>query len=164
MSYDDLIKAFGEKLGGGIELKPDETGTVMLDVDGMPLSILGLEDIGLVVLSGIIGEPPPADGKERLYEAILKANYNFMGTSGATMSINPDSGEVSLCKALPLDLTDGDKFFAETEGFLNVLESWRKIVSDFRGSIDEPAHKAEDAGGTGAAADFGGFGNGFMQV
>lgn len=159
MSYDDLIKVFGEKLGGGIELAPDKSGMVMLDVDGMPLTILGLEDIGLVVLSGVIGEPPPEDGKERLYEAILKANYNFQGNSGATLSINPDNGEISLCKALPLELTDGDRFFAEAEEFLNVLESWRTIVNDFRGSVNEPQTPNGEL-----PASLGGLGGGFMQV
>jgi len=160
MTYEELLKGFGEKLGGGVDLKPDTAGAVGLDIDGMPLTILGLEEIGQVVLSGVIGEPPPADRMERLYKAMLEANHNFTGTFGATLSINPDDGKVSLCKALPLALTDGDSFFAEVEHFVNTLETWSKLVADFRGAelgegaADAPADEVTPPGGFG----------GFMQV
>lgn len=166
MVYIELVRAFAKKLGDGVKLEPDESGAVMLDVDGMSLTIMGLEDVGLVVLSGVIGVPPPEERKERLYEAVLKANYNFSGTAGATMSINPDTDELTLCKALPLNLVDGETFFAETESFLNVLESWRKIVSNFRGHVDEPSltDGKEAAVPVGLDGLGGGFGSGFMQV
>jgi len=163
MTYDELLKAFGAKMGEGVELKPDDAGTVALDVDGMAVTILGLEELGLVVLSGVVGEPPPADRMERLYKAMLVANHNFAGTFGATLSINPDDGKVSLCKALPLALADGDSFFTDVERFINTLETWVKLVADFRGAdlggdaAGAPADAAMPPGG------FGGMG-GFMQV
>lgn len=154
MSYEELIKAFAEKLGGAVDLSPDADGTVMLDVDGLELTIMGMEEIGQVALIGIIGVPPPEEKMERLYRAMLEANHNFAGTSGATLSINPDTGKVSLCKILPLALADGDGFFKEIERFVNTLETWHKLVEDFRGVVDEPA----------AAPSEMTFGGGFMQV
>jgi len=143
MTYGELLAAFGEKLGGGVELTPDDAGAVVLDVDEMQLTILGLEDVGQVVLTGVVGEPPPEDRIENLYRAILEANHNFGGTFGATLSINPDDGNVSLCKALPLALADGDSFFADVEHFINVLETWKKLVEDFRGAeMEDPDHAA----------------------
>jgi len=82
MSYEELIKAFAEKLGGAVDLSPDADGTVMLDVDGLELTIMGMEEIGQVALIGIIGVPPPEEKMERLYRAMLEANHNFAGTSG----------------------------------------------------------------------------------
>jgi len=155
MTYDELLKTFGEKLGGSVELTPDESGAVVLDIDEMQLTILGLEDVGQVVLTGVIGEPPPEDRMEKLYRAMLEANHNFAGTFGATLSINPDDGKVSLCKAIPLAIADGDTFFADVEHFVNVLETWCKLVADFRGATDE-SEKTE-------AAPMDGLG-GFMQV
>lgn len=155
MTYDELLKAFGEKLGGGVKLTPDASGAVVLDVDEMQVTILGLEEVGQVVLSGVVGEPPPEEKMERLYRAILEANHNFSGTFGATLSINPEDGNVSLCRSLPLAVTDGDSFFAAAENFINTLETWRRLVSDFRAAADEP-DKAE-------MPPVDGFG-GFMQV
>lgn len=156
MNNQELLKGFGEKLGGKVELKPDDAGAVMLDVDGMTLTIFGLEEIGQVVLSGVIGEPPPEDRMEMLYRAMLVANHNFTGTFGATLSINPDDGKVSLCKALPLALADAEGFFAEVEHFVDTLETWCKLVADFRATPDAPEPEPETAplGGPG----------GFMQV
>jgi len=154
MIFEDILKVFGEKIGS--ELVPDASDTVMLDVDDMPLSIIGLKELGLVVLSGVVGEPPPEDRMERLYRAMLEANHNFAGTAGATLSIDADSGNVTLCRALPLDTTDGETFFAEVERFVNTLEVWRKLVSDYRASADEPPSEAGDGpvGGFGGRDEF----------
>jgi len=111
---------------------------VSLDVDEMQLTILGLEETGLVVLTGQVGEPPPEERIERLYRALLEANHNFAGTFGATLSIDPVSGVISLCRAIPLALADGDSFFSDVEHFVNVLETWKRLVEDFRAAADEP--------------------------
>lgn len=137
MQYDELLKAFSAKLGG-MELKPDDSACVVLDVDGMPLTIMGLDELRHVALTGVIGEPPPAEKMERLYRALLIANHNFAGTNGATISINPETGKVSLCRLISLELTDADAFFADVEQFVNTLETWRKLVNDFRGAELEP--------------------------
>ena len=134
MTFNELLNDLGERLGGQIDLTPDESNTVNLNIDAMSVAILGLEEIDGVVLTGVVGEPPPADKMENLYRAILMANHNFAGTNGATFSINPETKEVSICRMLPLSMTDGEKFFAEMEKFINTMELWKKIISDFRGA------------------------------
>jgi len=163
MEYRELIDQFAEKLGGDVEITPDEDGTVMLEVDGMPLTIMGMEEVGQAALVGVVGEPPPADKMERLYKAILEANHNFAGTGGATFSINPDTGDVSLCRLIPLALADADGFFTETERFVNTLETWRKIVEDFRGAEVETSVEAKNDVPEAASEMANGIG-GFMQV
>lgn len=162
MTYDELLKSFGEKLGGGLVFEPDEAGAVTLSVDGMPVTILGLEEVGQVVLTGVVGETPPEDRMERLYKALLQANHNFAATAGATMSVDPADDRISLCKALPLALADAESFFAEVERFVNTLETWRKIVSDFRGQEIEPGGDPE-ASAMAGEPDFP-RADGFMQV
>lgn len=161
MTYDELLKAFSEKLGGGVDLTPDESGAVVLDVDEMQVSIMGLEEVGQVVLTGVVGEPPPEDHLERLYKSILEANHNFVGTFGATLSIDPENGNVGLCKSIPLSLADGDSFFTDVEHFINVLETWRRLVEDFRAIADAPSDTP--SGDTPSAGGLDGLG-GFMQV
>jgi len=160
MEYQELLDSFAKKLGGEVEIKPDASGAVMLDVDGMPLSIMGMEELGLVALIGVIGEPPPEDRMERLYAALLEANHNFAGTAGATLSINPETRNISLCKTMPLALADADGFFNDVERFVNTLENWRKLVSDYRGA--EIESKTASAPQADEALPLGG--SGFMQV
>jgi len=165
MQYDKLLKAFGEKLGG-VELRPDDNGCVVLDADGMPLTIMNLDEVRQVALTGEVGEPPPAEKLERLYRALLIANHNLGGTRGATLSINPETGKVSLCRLISLELTDADSLFAEVENFVNVLGTWRTLVSDFRGAELEQEGglkmKADDANSS--LSRMGGIMSGFLRV
>jgi len=164
MQYNELLKVFGEKLGGGMDLTPDAAGAVMLDVDGMPLTILNLEEVDLVALVGVVGEPPPEERMERLYRVLLEANHNFAGTAGSTLSINQETGKVSLCRVLPLALTDGDTFFGEVERFVNMLETWRKLVADYRAADSSPETPPSPSAEP-RETDLGtGFGSGFMRV
>jgi len=162
MNYDELMKSLGERMGG-VRLLPDDEGCVALDVDGMPLTIMGLDELRQVALTGEIGEPPPADRMERLYHALLVANHNLVGTRGATISINPETGRLSLCRLFPLDSIDVDAFSAGVEQFVNTLETWRRIVDDFHGAEIKPegGGKVDDAG---ADFEFGGGLAGLMKV
>lgn len=164
MTYGELLEDFGKRMGNGMTLEPDASGTVNLAVDDLAVSLIGLEEVGAVALTGVLGEVPPADHQERLYKALLMANNNLAGANGATFSIDAESNEVKLCRMMPLLGLDGEKFFADVEKFINTLETWHRIVADFRGSEIEEAGagkkeevKTEDAGLMG---DFGGF----MQV
>ena len=151
MTFDELIRDFGGKIG--VELTPTD-GAVALAVDDMSVLIQELPELDAVVLLGEIGEPPP-EGLERLLTAMLDANHLFAGTGGGTLSRDPESGKFHLCRWESLALADGESFAAVVEKFVNVLETWRKLVADYR----PPA--ADVAEGAGAPA----FGqNGFLQI
>lgn len=165
MEYKELLADFGAKVGGGMDLVPDASGMVNLSVDDMSFSILGLEEVGQVVLSGEVGEVPPVEHQERLYRALLIANSNLAGTNGATLALDPDGGQVRLCRLLPLALLDVESFSSEVENFLNTLEFWHRIVTDFRGEVqNEGATSSETAADL--EKDFPSLGglNGFVQV
>jgi len=159
MEYRELLNVLAERIGGGSQLTPDDSGAVVIGIDDMTLTILGIDEIDAVALSAPISEPPPEDKIERLYRAALLANFNFQGTSGATISINPETNELSLCRVLPLAILDGDSFAHAIEAFVNTLETWRKLVADFRGSVD--AGESPDASSD-AMPDFSP--GGFLQV
>jgi len=136
MEFNELMKGLAAELGGAVELTPDESGTVMLEIDEMPVSILELNELGLVVLLGIVGDLPPEEKIERLYRALLEANHHFSGTAGATLSVNPETNAVELCRPLERAVLDGERLFGELERFVNTLEVWRKLVTDFRGTVE----------------------------
>ena len=148
MEASEIIKAFCEKVGVGFE--PDADGSVTLDVDGATVIINDLREINAVALVGDLGEPQP-ERLDALYKLMLEANHLFGGTAGATISCNPKTGHFALCRVLPCVALDGDFFFAEAERFVSTLESWTKIVREFRDAppTDDSPMMASDAGSSG---------------
>ena len=122
-----LIRCFGERLGIDLDRNPD--GIYAFEVDGLEFAIHDLDDCGRIVLSGVIGYPPP-EGRERLYRSLLEAQYMLKCTGGATFSINPDTGNLALCKTLVTAVLDDSEFFQEAESFINALHSWSGIVNN----------------------------------
>jgi len=159
MEAQELLKSLNEKLGG-LDLAFDETKTLALEVDGMAMSILDLSESGALALTGLVGRPPPEDDLAPLYRSLLEANYTFSGAAGSTLSVNPESGDIELCRALPLAALDGESFFAEVERFVNMLETWGKIVADYRAAREAAGDATEAA--SFEPPPFGG--SGFMQV
>lgn len=135
MEFNDLLAALSEHLGGTLELKPVD-GTVVLAVDDMNLSIIDTETS--VSFVGVVGQPPPEDRLERLFKALLEANHLFVGTGGATFSVNAASGEIALCRTIPYSALTGESFCEALTHFVNTLESWIRLVSDFRAAKDLP--------------------------
>lgn len=154
MDFETIIKALGEKIG--IELVPDAEGACQLAVDDMQVTIQQLPELQLVSVFAEIGEPPPEDPTS-LYEAALAANHLFQGTSGATISRDADTGKLFLCRCDPLPLLDVDSFSSVLEKFVNTLEMWRKLVSEYR-PAEANANSAADV------PEMPAFGSSFMQV
>ena len=147
MTFDDLMNEAGRKLG--VELVTHD-GMTRLTIDDMEVSVLEIVALDAVALSGVIGEPPPQglapQGLAPLYRAMLEANFNFAGTAGATLSVSPEDGALTLARLVPLACLDADAFLSILEGFVNVLEAWRKIVADYRPDATGEAPPAPSAG------------------
>ena len=62
-------------------------------------------------------------------------------TGGATFSINPDTGNLTLCKVLVTAILDDGEFFQETENFINVLHSWAGVISNYSSEIASEGEK-----------------------
>lgn len=138
MDAPDLIAALGERLG--IELKFDADGACSFAADEMLITINHIAEIDALVLTGDLGEPPP-ERLDALYKAMLDANHLFAGTAGATLSRDPETGHIVLCRAMPCMALDVDALYAQTERFVSTLEAWTKIVANFRDipqEIQEP--------------------------
>lgn len=153
MDVKELMAEIAKRIG----LEYDGGDTFAFEADGLAVAISDLPDIDAVALTGDIGEPPP-EHLEGLYKTLLGANHFFGGTGGATISLDPDTGRIALCRALPLATLDGEKFYAEVERFVNTVETWAKVVVDYRGAATmAPAESDGDASPALTAG-------GFMQV
>ena len=134
MDASEIISAFGEKLGIGLEFDADNVCS--FEADGMVVTFHNLREIDEIVIMGDLGEPPPWN-LEHLYRAMLEANHLFNATFGATISFNAESGHFALCRALPCKALDGESFFAAAEHFVSALELWTRLVRDYRGGAGE---------------------------
>ena len=125
MEYRELIDAFAAKCG--IEHPGGEDGVAVFEIDGMTVGFIHdpAEDAVMVVAE--IGEQNP-DADEACSSALLKANYLFAGTGGATLCRNPETGAFAIMRAWPLASLDGDAFASAVNGLLTTAEKWKAVV------------------------------------
>ena len=129
MELTELLGELGKLIG--LELRLDESGSCMLAVDDMSVVIQDVSEAFAVGFWGKIGRTPP-EGQLQLCQLMLEANHLFRATAGATISRNPESGEFFLCRLLDLRGLDAETFISNLEKFVNVLESWQRLVADYR--------------------------------
>ena len=94
MLFCDAVELLGRKVG--VELSASD-GVCRIDVDGMDVAIHEVEEIDGFCLLGEIGDLPPLN-TEPVMNALLVANHLFKGTGGATISRDPDTGKLFLCR------------------------------------------------------------------
>ena len=57
----------------------------------------------------------------------MEANYFHRGTGGATFSLSPETGALTLIASAKLDALGEEDFFAFVERFVNALATWKGI-------------------------------------
>ena len=157
MQLNELIKSLNEVAGGEFTVEND---TCTIGIDDMVVTIQEIAEEGIITTYAEIGEPPP-QGLEQLLDSMLQANYLFQGTGGATISRDPESGKFFLCRCDASDTLDGEKFLKMVEKFVNVLETWVKLLANYRPA--EESQSADMAGQT-AESDYSSRFDTFMHV
>ena len=142
MEASETIKAFCGKVG--IAYEPDKYGTCTFKADGLCVAVTDVREIDSIGLVGDLGEPPP-ERLENLYKMMLEANHLLGGTGGATLSLNPDNGRFALCQFFQCRTTDADVLYSEIERFVCTLETWTKVIGDFRDVLPSVPKAGEDA-------------------
>ena len=125
MEYAELIDAFAAKCG--VEHPDAKAGTAVFEIDGMTVGFIHepAEDAIMAVVE--IGEQNP-DADEACSSALLKANYLFAGTGGATLCRNPETGAFAIMRSWPLASIDADAFAACVNDLLTTAEKWKTVV------------------------------------
>ena len=147
MEFEKLILDFAER--HGIANLAAEDNAAALEVDGIVVTLVSVGDA--LSVSAEIGEPP-SEGRSEFAELMLEANLQ----SEAFFAKEPERGSYVLVRRLPLAMLDAGAFDAALEAHVNLAETWRRLLADFR-----PVAKAA-AERTGDAPQFGA--NGFFQV
>ena len=132
--FRELMGEFGRKIELAEPIEIDEDGFCSFDVGDATVAIQGMDEIETLALSADVGTPPP-ECLEQLYRELLQANHNFQGTHGATLSLDPRTGRVVLCRFAPYSALDGDRMMTLVLGFVTALADWRERVREFRADM-----------------------------
>lgn len=147
MDFKEVITDFATRHNvSGLEA---EDGTAALDIDGIVVLLLAVD--GGMILSAEIGEPP-VEGKSAFADMLLEANLE----SAAFFAKNHETGKYVVARRLVFAMLSAESFDTALEGFVNMAETWKKLLEDFRPVAAHAAAEKDDMPSFGAG--------GFMQV
>ena len=142
MAFTELVAALTKEIGGEIETEGDtcavRTGTD--ESTSVTILIQGFDERGALLMTADLGQPPP-ERLERLYRTILEANDLFRDTCGATLSLNPTTGNVRLQRFDPYDVLMEVGPSKALRLFASVATEWSKLVRDYRDAPPEEEEK-----------------------
>ena len=147
MDFAKLISDFAER--HGIANLAAEDNAAALDVDGIVVTLVAAGDA--LSVSAEIGEPP-SDGRAEFDELMLEANLQ----SEAFFAKEPEGGAYILVRRLSLPMLEPEAFDTALEALVNLAETWRRLLADFRPVAKAAAERADEAPHFGAT--------GFVQV
>ena len=147
MDFAKLISDFAER--HGIANLAAEDNAAALDVDGIVVTLVAAGDA--LSVSAEIGEPP-SDGRADFAELMLEANLQ----SEFFFAKEPEDGAYILVRSLSLPMLEPEAFDTALEALVNLAETWRRLLADFRPVAKAAAERADEAPHFGAT--------GFVQV
>lgn len=147
MEFTELISDFAER--HDIANLTAKDNAAALDIDGIVVTLVAAGEA--LSLSADIGEPP-VEGRSEFADLLLEANLQ----SEAFFAKESEGGAYILVRRLSLSTLDSDAFDAALESLVNLAETWRRLLADFR-----PVAKAA-AAATEEPLPFGA--SGFVQV
>ena len=139
----NLLSDFGAAIGIP-DLEPDADHRCNMMFDDVAVSFeLGPDDESLYIYA-LLGSPSGAD-PAAAYRALLRANYAFAATAGATLSLDRATDAVVLVRAERLESLRLPRLEAVVEDFVNAAERWTaRLRDDDLGAVNDPA-EAQDA-------------------
>ena len=155
MELKELIPAFAAKLG--IEGLAAEDGACALEIDGIPLQIAETDAGRALVVTAVVGLPPP-EKTEAFLTLLLEANMETLGPLDRAFGKLRDTGEIVLQWRIPTRDLELDAFCAELEAFVNQVEQWRLALENFRPAAEEAAARGDEVPALGLP------GSGFISV
>ena len=142
MDFAKLISEFADR--HGIADLTAEDNAAALDIDGIVVTLLATGDA--LSISAEIGEPP-SEGRADFAELMLEANLQ----SEAFFAKEPESGAYIIVRRLPLPTLEAESFDAALEALVNLAETWRRLLADFRPVAKAAAERSEETPQFGAS-------------
>ena len=127
-AYQALLRDFAVHVG----LDPDilvETQEVVMAGIAIGLAFEGDEHQGDLLFFADVGAPSPKRAAA-VHKALLEANHFWVGTSGATLGLEPDSGRVICCGSMSVAGAVGADLARRLDTFIDTLLFWQQYVDD----------------------------------
>ena len=125
MKLEVLMEKFAAN--AGIEKAAATDGVWKFSADGNVFGVTQDDAGEYVFLFGDIRMQNP-EKRDALIKSAMEANYFHRGTGGATFSLNPDTGELTLFESKRLEGLGEEAFYSFVERFVNALATWNGIV------------------------------------
>ncbi len=120
---DELIERLREKLGAHAVNKDNEW-QYTVEMEGFLLMVHHLEDAEQILLSTCVA-PLARESREELCLTLLKGQYFFQHTAGATLAVDGEASFIVLQAVYSLRLLTADSFILTVERFMQAAEYWR---------------------------------------
>lgn len=130
MDLEPLMQELQENLG--IEyLTPNDSGEYAIEFDNWLEVHVSLLDRATVLLLSVVGRQPDDDfAAERYLEDVLRCGLAHYQQLRDVVSIEPESGDVQLRRAIDSDSLTANDLQAELEEFVNHVEYWTKHLDN----------------------------------
>jgi len=147
MIFTEFVAALSKEVGIKIETDGDicAVRTGADERSSVTVLIQGFDERGALLMTADLGQPPPTH-PERLYREILEANDLFRDTGGATLSVNPATGNVRLQRFDSYDAIAEAGALKALILFASVAAAWAKLVSDYRDAPREEENQSSQDG------------------
>lgn len=127
-TYEALLKSFAEHVGLDVE---NLLATQELVIEGLAVGLLyeGDESIGDLIYFADLGSPSERRAPE-VYKTLLQANNLWVGTGGATLGVQQDSGHVILAGRIDVQGLTAQSLSVLLDAFTDTALFWQKFVAD----------------------------------
>lgn len=136
--YGRLLASFGQSIGLP-ELAPDEEGYCALSFDDLVVHLQHEpedQEIAAFARIGVVEE----DRAREIYEMLLNANQLWVGTAGATLSVQSEDQAVFIATRKSLQVLDEEGFRDWLGDFVDITDYWTARLARVNGGgpIEEP--------------------------
>jgi hypothetical protein len=143
---DALICAIGDGLGIP-DLALDGNGCFALVVDGRRMLSVALDGSEKRLVASCAVARLPSGCSADTLRNLLRANFLWRGSAGATLALAPDGESLTLLRAIPLDGTQAREVLSALDALLDAAERWAKAVESGAVTASGPAGGGLFSGG-----------------
>ena len=150
MEFNALMQQFAAKFD--ISNLTIEDDAVALEIDEMAFGFINDPAVDTLTIVVDLGQQS-INANGALGAMMLKANFLFQATKGATLFQNPENDAFGLQQMYRLLDLDVDKLSAEVEKLANMAEEWKAIIA----GCSQAENAAEERNAQDASISTGGF-------
>lgn len=127
-AYHALLRDFAVHVGLDAEILAQTQEVVMAGI-AIGLAFEGDDHAGDLLYFADLGEPSPLRANA-VHKALLEANHFWVGTSGATLALQPDTGHVICCGSMALGAGGGADLAQRLDAYIDTLLFWQQYITD----------------------------------